>query len=61
MTALAALEDPLRGPVVLLEHDDGDIREGRLELEDVPHVRAAEPIDRLVAVADDADVAVLPA
>jgi len=31
----------------------------RLELEDVPHVRGAEPVDGLVGVADHRDVAVL--
>ena len=58
MTALAASRMRLRRAVVLLEHDDGDVGERVLELEDVADVGAAEPVDRLVAVADDADVAV---
>ena len=53
------VEDRLRRPVVLLQHHDRDVRKGVLELEDVPHVRTPELVDRLVAVADDADVVVL--
>ena len=57
---VGGVEDRLRRPVVLLQHHDRDVRKGVLELEDVPHVRSAELVDRLVAVAHDADVAVLP-
>ena len=53
------VEDGLARPVVLLEQHHGDVRERVLELEDVAHVRPAELVDRLVAVADDADVAAL--
>ena len=56
---VGGVEDRLRRPVVLLQHHDRDVREGVLELEDVPHVRSPELVDRLVAVAHDADVAVL--
>ena len=56
---VGGVEDRLRRPVVLLQHDDGDVRKGVLELEDVPHVRTPEAVDRLVSVADDADVVVL--
>ena len=46
---VGGVEDRLRRPVVLLEHDHRGVRERLLELEDVPHVGAAEAVDRLVA------------
>ena len=48
MTALARVEDRLRRAVVLLELDDLGVREVVLEVEDVPDVRAAEAVDRVV-------------
>jgi hypothetical protein len=42
------LEDRLGGAVVLLELDDGRVREVALELEDVPDLRAAEAVDGVV-------------
>ena len=53
------VEDHLRAAVVLVEHDRGDVLEHLLELGDVAHVGAAPPIDRLVPVADDGDLAVV--
>ena len=53
------LEDAPGRPVVLLEADDPAAREVPLEVEDVPEVRAAEPVDGLVGVPDDAEVPVL--
>ena len=52
------LEDPPRRAVVLLEPDDVGARVVALEVEDVPQVRPAEAIDRLVGIADDAEVVV---
>ena len=52
-------EDRLRGAVVLLQLHDMRAREVTLEVEDVRDVRAAEAVDRLVVVADHADVALL--
>jgi hypothetical protein len=52
-------EDGVRRAVVLLERDRARLAEVALELEDVADVRAAERVDRLVRVADRADVAVL--
>ena len=54
-------EDGVRGAVVLLERDELRAREVALELEDVADVGAAERVDRLVRVADGADVPVLAA
>ena len=56
---VGGVEDQLGGAVVLLELDDGRIRPVALEVEDVPDVRAAPAVDRLVVVADDRQVAVL--
>ena len=50
-----------RRAVVLLEPHDFAARKVLLEVEDVPDVGAAPAVDRLVVVADDADVAVLAA
>ena len=56
---VGGVEDRLGRAVVLVEHDHRGVGERLLELEDVADVRAAEPVDRLVGVADHADVAVL--
>ena len=53
------LEDRVRGAVVLLERDRPRLREVALELEDVADVGAAEGVDRLVGIADRADVVVV--
>ncbi len=42
------VEDGLRGPVVLLEHEHADVGEGVLELQDVADVGAAEVVDAVV-------------
>ena len=52
------VEDHLRRAVVLLEPDDLRVGEVGLEVEDVAQVRAAPLVDRLVGIADDAQVAV---
>ena len=52
------VEDGLRRAVVLLEDDDARFREVVLEVEDVADVGGAPGVDRLVGIADDADVAV---
>ena len=52
------VEDQLRGAVVLLELDDRGVRLVALEVEDVAQVGAAPRVDRLVVVADDAQVVV---
>ena len=49
-------EDVLRRAVVLLEQDRRGVRVVLLELDDVADRRAAERIDRLVGVTDDAQV-----
>ena len=54
---VGGIEDRLRAAVVLVE-DDRDLGKGVLELDDVAQVGPAEAVDRLVAVADDRDVAV---
>ncbi len=53
------VEDCLGGAEVLLEEHDRRVGKVLLELEDVAHVRGAEPVDALVRVADHADVPVL--
>ncbi len=55
---VGGIEDRLRRPVVLIEHDRGDLRKRILELQDVPEVGAAEAVHTLIGVADDADVVV---
>ena len=50
------VEDPLGGPVVLLQLHDRRVRVVPLEVEDVADVRAAPREDRLVVVADHAEV-----
>ena len=42
------VEDALRRPVVLVEHDRDRVGERLLELQQVPEVRAAELVDRVV-------------
>ena len=54
------VEDVAGGAVVLLELDDLRLGEVLLKVEDVPDVRAAPAVDRLVVVADDAEVVLLP-
>ena len=53
-----AIEDRLGGAVVLLQAHDGRLRVVALEVEDVADVGGAPGVDRLVGVADDADVGV---
>ena len=53
------IEDGLGRAVVLLQQDRRRIGERRLELQDVADVCATEPVDRLVAIADDTYLAVL--
>ena len=55
---VGGVEDRLGAAVVLVEHDRRDLGERVLELQDVAEVGAAEPVHRLVAVTDDADVLV---
>ena len=52
-------QDRLRRAVVLLQLDDRGAGEVLLEVEDVVDVGSAKAVDRLVVVADDADVAAL--
>ena len=56
MTGVRRLQDPLGGAVVLLQQDRGGVRVVALELVDVADRRAAEGVDRLVGVADDAQL-----
>ena len=56
---VGGVEDALRRPVVLLEHDDRRVGERLLEPHEVAVVGPAELVDRLIVVADDHDVAVL--
>ena len=51
MTALAASRIRLGGAVVLVQHDDGGVGEGALELQDVPYVGPPPTVNRLVRVA----------
>ncbi len=55
------IEDLRRGAVVLLEAHDRCVGEILVEVQDVPDVGAAPPIDGLVVVTHDAHVAVLAA
>ena len=55
---MGGVEDQLGRAVVLLELDDRGVRPVALEVEDVAQVRAAPRVDRLVVVADHAQVAV---
>ena len=52
------VEDDLRRSVVAFELDDGRLGKVLLEVEDVPQVGAAPLVDRLIGIADDAQVAV---
>ena len=54
---VGGIEDRLAGPVVLIEHDHPGVGERPLELEQVAHLGTPEPVDALVGVADDTDVA----
>ena len=56
--AVRGAQDARRRTVVLLEPDDLGLRVVVLEVQDVADVRAAELVDRLVRIADDADVLV---
>ena len=58
MTARATCQDRAGRAVVLLQHDDLEVGKVVLEVEDVPDVGRPPGIDRLVLVADDAQVAV---
>ncbi len=51
------VEDHLRRPVVLFEAHDARLGKVVLEVEDVPEVRSAPLVDRLVRIADDRQVA----
>ena len=55
---IGRIQDRLGGAVVLVQDHHRGIREHPLELQDVPDVGTPEPVDRLVAVADDAQVPV---
>ena len=59
MTAFARAQDRVRRAVVLLERDRARPGEVALEVEDVADVGAAEGVDRLIRVADGAEVPVL--
>ena len=56
---VGGVEDVLGRTEVLLQQDGGGVGEGLLELQDVADVGAPPAVDRLVRVADHADVAVL--
>ena len=53
------VENGLRAAVVLIEHDRGDVVERLLELQDVPNVGAAPPVDRLIVITNDGDLSAL--
>ena len=55
---MGGVEDQLRRAVVPLQLHDGRVGIVALEVEDVPDVRAAPAIDRLVVVTDDREVPV---
>ena len=55
---MGGIEDQLSAPIVLLELDHGRVGVVALEVEDVAKVGAPPGIDRLVVVANDAQVAV---
>lgn len=52
-------ENVRRRAIILLEQNRPRFRVVLLEVEDVRNVRTSPPVDRLVAVADDADIVVL--
>ena len=56
--SLSAVQDRLRGAVVLLQQDDSGAGVVALEVQDVAHVGGPPRVDRLVRIADDADVVV---
>ena len=55
---VGGVQNGLGGPVVLVQDDDCGVRARPLEFEDVADVSTPEPVDRLVAVAHHADIAV---
>ncbi len=54
--AVGGVENGLGGAVVFLQPDDLGIREKFFKLEDVGDLRSAPAIDRLIVIADDADM-----
>ena len=52
-------QDRLGAAEVLAERDDAGLREVALEIEDVADVGAAPAVDRLVGIADDAQVRII--
>ena len=54
---VGGVENHLRRSVILFQLDDLGIRVVLLEGQDVAHVGAAEPVDRLIVIADDGQVA----
>ena len=55
---IGGVENVLGRAVVLLEFDDDRLRVILLEIEDISEIRTTPPIDRLIGVAGDADVAI---
>ena len=53
------IQNILRRPVILFQTDDFRVREHLLELQNVLNVCASEFIDRLIVVANHADVVIL--
>ena len=53
------VEDDLRRAVVAIERDDSGVGVIFLEIEDVPDVRLAPAVDRLIVIADDEQVSML--
>ena len=56
---IGRVQDVGRGAVVLLELDDLRIRKVLFKVQNVADIRAAPAVDRLIVVADDAEVAAL--
>ena len=56
---MRGVEDRLPAAVVVDEHDARGTGVRRAEAEDVAERRSSEPVDRLVVVADDGDIAVV--
>ena len=59
ISSSATLQDRLRAAEVLGQHDDPGVVEIAFEVEDVADVGAAPLVDRLVRVADDAQVRII--
>src|SRR5437868_8536144 len=55
------IENLRRRPIVHLEPHDGGVGEILVEVEDVSYVGAAPTVDRLIVVADNADISMLAA